>query len=352
MLYYYSSDYLCITVLSMIPISAQIYDTEVKATLFAWCEHKGRSFPWRRRDWFKNHEEYHGVIGDPWLVVVSEIMLQQTQTSRVVEKLPIFLELFPSVEALAQASKADLLRAWQGMGYNNRALRLKATAEIVVNEHGGAFPDDLKSLRLLPGIGRYTASAILCFAFGKDVPVVDVNVARVLSRIFFKCYSLEQRLREDDLYDIDAYLLPLGDSYRWHQGLMDFGATVCTARTPTCDTCPLNHLCLSSEVHLGHRLYHPSQSRSPEPLIFGEPRRIWRGRTVEILRSQSDGAVVADLLQLLFSLRKGLSTVLEKERRQLIESIQGLLRDGVIERVGQVSEEREIMLTDRIQLPE
>ncbi len=332
----------------MIPKTAQLFGDKVRAILLDWFETEGRSFPWRRSA--RRHQviEKGKVIHDPYLILVSEVMLQQTQTSRVVEKLPEFLERFPTVEGLAKGSKADLLRAWQGMGYNNRVLRLKTAAEIVVRDYGGEFPDDLKSLRSLPGIGRYTASAILCFAFGQDVPVVDVNVSRVLSRIFFKCYSTEQRLREEDLYDLDEYLLPPGDGYCWHQGIMDFGAAICRARSPSCTHCPLNTVCLSARFPVNVSLFDPGATRKSEPYFRDRPRRIWRGKIIELLRDATDGMRARDIID---KLEVGSQPFREKERFHLLTILSSLRNDGLIEVKGMIKE-GELVEHDLLQLPE
>ena len=298
-----------------------------------WYGREGRLFPWRR---VGEGRDRRGLpLHDPYLILLSEIMLQQTQAARVVEKLPEFLETFPNVERLASASKADLLRAWQGMGYNSRALRLKAAAEIIVNNFNGEFPRDFKQLRSLPGIGRYTASAILCFAFGEQIPVVDVNIARVLSRIFFKCYTPLQRFREDDLYDLDATLIPSGESYRWHQALMDFGAVVCTARSPSCSSCPIKDYCISATFPLGHSLFDVQSIRKEEPSFRGFPRRIWRGRVVELLRGAERGMRVAEVMESLVDSTQPLS---ELDRRELLAILSRLREDGLVEITGVVRE--------------
>ncbi|MGE3801625.1 MAG: A/G-specific adenine glycosylase [Candidatus Kapaibacterium sp.] len=329
----------------MIPETARRFGAEVAERILDWYSREGRLFPWRR---VVGESDGRGrPLHDPYLILLSEIMLQQTQAARVVEKLPEFLDTFPNVEKLARASKADLLRAWQGMGYNSRALRLKAAAEVIVDNFNGEFPRDFKQLRSLPGIGRYTASAILCFAFGEELPVVDVNIARVLSRIFFKCYTPPQRFREDDLYDLDATLIPSEESYRWHQALMDFGAVVCTARSPSCSSCPIKDRCISATFPLGRSLFDVNSIRKEEPSFRGHPRRIWRGRIVELLRGAERGMRVVEIMESLIDSSRPLS---ELERRELQAILSRLREDGLVEVAG-VVREGGLNELDVIQLP-
>jgi A/G-specific adenine glycosylase len=182
----------------------------VDGPLLAWFSRNARPLPWRR-------------TRDPYAILVSEVMAQQTQVDRVVPRWEAWLARWPTVEALASASPADVIREWQGLGYNRRALSLHRAAQQVAS---AGWPDDLTEL---PGVGRYTADAVACFAFGRDVLPVDVNVRRV---------------RERTGYSFDA---------RSAQALMDLGATVCLARIPRCDVCPLADSC-------------PSRGRRFEPL--------------------------------------------------------------------------------------
>ena len=142
-----------------------------------WYRQNGRTLPWRGEQ-------------DPYRVLVSEVMLQQTQVSRVLEKYPLFLKQFPTLRALARAERSSVIRAWRGMGYNNRAVRLHLLAQTVVNSHGGVLPRTEEELTLLPGIGRYTARALLSSVFHIPVPVVDVNVHRFFSRLFWPMRTL------------------------------------------------------------------------------------------------------------------------------------------------------------------
>jgi A/G-specific adenine glycosylase len=211
-------------------------------------------------------------------------MLQQTQVSRVQEKLPHFLKRFPSIYALAKASKADVIRAWHGMGYNNRAVRLSELAKLIATMHRNRFPSDIADLQSLPGIGPYTAHALACFAFRRTVPVVDVNIRRVLSRVFWKIKSHSDVKPEKEIWALAQHVLPR-NAYIWNQALMDIGATICTARKPLCNGCPVERYCRSRA--LGSTVSNkPTERRrlSYEPAHRGIPRRIWRGKIIQILR--------------------------------------------------------------------
>ena len=175
-----------------------------------------RDLPWRR-------------TRDPWAVLVSELMLQQTQVARVIPKYHAFLERFPTVASCAAAPAGDVVRLWAGLGYNRRAVNLHRAAVAM----GDKVPDSLEELLALPGIGPYTARAVLAFAFERDVAVLDVNVARSLSR---------WHGRRMTQAEADA-LVPTDQGWAWNQALLDLGATVCTARAPKCDGCPVAEDC-------------------------------------------------------------------------------------------------------------
>jgi A/G-specific adenine glycosylase len=245
---------------------------KVVSTLLEWYAHHGRAFPWRG-------------ITDPYRILVSEIMLQQTQVRRVLMKYPTFLRRFPTLRSLARARQRDVVIVWQGMGYNNRAVRLHQLARDIVDNHGGKVPADFEALMTLPGIGRYTANALLSSAFKKNVPVVDVNVRRVLSRVFWQMGSTAVTHIESGVWNLAYDLVPEGNAYKWNQALMDVGATVCTARQPQCARCPLAGLCSSKPFMTRRTLRRPHR----EPSLDGIPRRIYRGRVVEELRRLHDG---------------------------------------------------------------
>lgn len=189
--------------------------------LLGWYRGHARDLPWRRG-------------ADPFAVLVSEVMLQQTQVARVVPAYQAFLGRWPTPAALAAAPAAEVLRCWAGLGYPRRALALQRAAAAVVAEHGGALPDDLDALLALPGIGPYTARAVLAFGFGRVAAPVDTNIGRVLARAV--AGSPLSRPAAQALAD---HLVPPGAPAAWSSALMDLGATVCTARRPRCDGCPL-----------------------------------------------------------------------------------------------------------------
>jgi A/G-specific adenine glycosylase len=197
--------------------------------LLAWYARSGRQLPWRR-------------TRDPYRVLVSEVMLQQTQVSRVVPKYREWLRRYPSLEALAAASTPEVREAWYPLGYNIRPLRLRAIARTVVRRHGGRLPETREGLLALKGVGAYTAGAVLSFAFGRDAAILDTNVRRVLRRVWM---GERSRVRDRALWELAARLLPPGRAYDFNQALMDLGATICTARSPRCGTCPLAGVCVS-----------------------------------------------------------------------------------------------------------
>lgn len=192
--------------------------------LLVWFRVAGRDLPWRR-------------TMDAYAITISELMLQQTQVSRVVEKYTEWLHLFPTWEALAAASQAEVLRAWSGLGYNRRALNVHRLAKAVVAQ--GGLPRTVQGLVALPGIGPYTARALVAFAWRGRAAPVDVNIARILQRV--TGYRAEGR----DLQELADRQLPR-NAWAYNHAMMDLGATICTARNPRCATCPLQTVCASA----------------------------------------------------------------------------------------------------------
>ena len=190
--------------------------------VLAWGMPRLRDLPWRH-------------TRDPWAVLVSEVMLQQTQVPRVIPKWHAFLEQFPTTAACAAAPLGDVLRLWQGLGYPRRARNLHATAVEV--ERLGAFPDTLEGLLQLPGVGAYTARAVLAFAYEADAAVVDTNIARVIAR------HVGRTLSQREVQSIADASQPLGESWEWNQCIMDLGAVLCRPGTPDCAACPLASTC-------------------------------------------------------------------------------------------------------------
>lgn len=239
-------------------------------TLLDFFSESKISLPWR------------GYSPEPYKVLVSETMLQQTQVARVVEKYTEFIALFPTIYDVASASKEEILKIWNGLGYNSRALRLKKTCEVIVSNHNGLIPNNYDQLRALPGIGDYTASAILCFAFRIPIEVVDVNVIRVFSRFFSKLQYTTDVISEKEIRESLKKMLPKENSSEFFQAIMDIARMYCKKSSPLCNECPLSTKCLSNNT-----LVFKQVSKRIEPSYLGFPRRIWRGRILKVLTQQS-----------------------------------------------------------------
>lgn len=268
-------------------------------TLLKWHRTNQRSFIWR------------DLRRSPYVVLVSEFMLQQTGVKQVEKHLPEFIRKFPTVKKLAAASRPEIIRAWHGLGYNRRAINLHLAAKAIAAN--GRFPKGLKELLELPGVGLYTASAVLAFAHNADVPVVDVNIERVLSRLWKPMPNFAATLPMRDIYELDASILPKGSSGVWHEALMDLGSTICTKRAPRCEACPLRPCCPSGVVQkMRSTQIHSKQ----EVRYFGEPRRIWRGRILQLV-SKNESLTKVELISDL----KARYTILEKEFPPFVLSI-------------------------------
>src|SRR5213078_1104949 len=210
------------------------------------------ALPFRRRllSWYGRHRRrlpWRGVR-DPYAVLVSEIMLQQTQVARVLEFYPRFLARYPTLEDLAAASADAVRESWEGLGYYARARNLHAAAREVMRRLSGRLPRRPEELRALPGIGRYTAGAVASLAYGADVPAVDTNAARVLARVFALRGRKKSARRERRVWALAAALVPRGRAADWNQALMDLGATYCTARRPRCHDCPVCRRCATGRM--------------------------------------------------------------------------------------------------------
>jgi len=201
-----------------------------QTALLTWYAANKRNLPWRNTT-------------DPYRILVSEIMLQQTQVDRVIPKYEEFLQKYPSLEALAKAPLEEVRQTWYPLGYNIRPLRLHSIACEAVEKYGSKIPDDPEALQGLKGIGRYTAGAVLSFAFGRDAAILDTNVRRVLHRVFIGAGDAKRYSLQKELWELSAALIPTGKAYDFNQALMDFGATVCTARKPVCLLCPMQDFC-------------------------------------------------------------------------------------------------------------
>jgi A/G-specific adenine glycosylase len=275
--------------------------------LLQWYRYRRRPLLWRQRSW------------TPYEVLVREVMLQQTQSSRVEQALPAFLQRFPTLQALAAAPLADVLQQWAGLGYYARARALWRCARLLLERYGATIPEDERLLRRLPGIGPYTSAALLVFAFGRqDVPLIDTNIRRVLLRVTGLAATppAPAQLRE-----LARAWIPTGASAEWHEALMDLGATICTARHPRCSECPIAQWCRSA-----HRVPPPPpRSARREPEFAGLPRRLWRGRLLRLLVERNP-LPLKHAAELLFG-----SAPSVEQRRWLLELVAALERDGLLD---------------------
>jgi A/G-specific adenine glycosylase len=206
--------------------------TSLAESLLYWYQDHARSLPWRENP-------------DPYNVWIAEVMLQQTRVETVLPYYERWLKRFPTIASLALASQQEILSEWEGLGYYSRARNLHLAAQLVMDEFGGKLPQDVKRLRQLPGIGRYTAGALASIAFGKDEPALDGNIRRVLARVFDVRQPSRSRESEERLWQLAATYLPPGQAGEYNQALMDLGALICTPRQPNCSACPLNETCLA-----------------------------------------------------------------------------------------------------------
>lgn len=214
-------------------------DPDRSSKLLTWYDRHHRILPWR----ITPAEQARGIRPDPYRVWLSEIMLQQTTVEAVKAYFNKFVERWPTVQSMAQASEDDILRAWAGLGYYSRARNLKKCADMIAVHHDGKFPDNAAELKKLPGIGDYTSAAIAAIAFGESAAVVDGNVERVISRL----YTIDTPLpaAKTEIRTLMKRLTPDGRPGDFAQAMMDLGATICTPRRPACALCPLNDDCMA-----------------------------------------------------------------------------------------------------------
>ena len=282
--------------------------TWVQRRLLQWYSKHRRDLPWRRTN-------------NPYWILVSEIMLQQTQVDRVVPKYQAFLKQFPTLRRLAAAKQSRVITAWAGLGYNRRARNLHQLAKVVVRQHAGRLPKTLHDLRALPGIGPYTAAAVASFAFGAPVALVDVNVRRVLGRVHHGVAG-PKRLSEKRVWALAAQHLP-ANAVAWNSALMDFGATVCTERAPKCLTCPLQARCKAYPAVLWQL---PQRSKVSEK--FADSNRFWRGKIISELRVAPKRRLRLQTLQ--SRLRQAGFAV-----ARFSDLLQGLVKDGLVRITGE-----------------
>jgi A/G-specific adenine glycosylase len=261
----------------MVPPSAEPSPSaSAREALLSWYRPRRSAYPWR------------GAHPDPYAVLVSEVMLQQTQAARVIPAFQAFMTRFPCVEDLAAASRADVLRAWGGLGYPRRAVALHRAAGIIVHEHAGRMPRDPSELRALPGVGEYTAAAIASLAFGQSVAAVDTNVRRIWARVVHGLEA-DEVSSSTSREDASAWLDP-DHPAAWNQALMDLGRDVCRPR-PRCEACPLRPWCrFAASGKAGSAGRRPTIRRQAP--FEGSMRQV-RGSVVALLRERSSATIAA-----------------------------------------------------------
>ena len=243
--------------------------TFLHSTILTWFDNNQKVYPWRS-------ESPH-----PYHVLLSEYMLQQTQASRIALKFPEFLNTFPTIEKLSNATNAQMIIAWQGMGYNNRAIRLRDCAKQIMDTFNGNIPSNYSDLLSLPGIGTYTASAILSFAFKHNISVIDINMYRIYSRVFgLDIYDTKTK---SEVKTIAEHIYPRDFSSSWHQALMDIGSSFCKAQNPKCILCPIPDCLYRNNPSLYS--IKPAKPQKTEASFRNIPNRLWRGKTIEFLRN-------------------------------------------------------------------
>ena len=291
----------------------------LQASILAWFDRTGRDLPFR-------------VTADPFAILVSEAMAQQTQAARAGEAWIGFMETYPTAAALASASPADVLRAWRGLGYNRRAVNLWRAARQIVEVHGGEVPADLAALEALPGVGRYTARAVAALAFGMPVGAVDTNVRRVLGRIVAGVAGDTGAIGSAELQRIADAAVPGDRAGAWTHALMDLGATLCGPRTPDCARCPARPWCrfaagmrrpgerTASVVVDAHRSTATARTAAKP---FVETSRWLRGRIVDRLRASAgeDWTIIEGPIGV-------------HDHAAVVAALEGLARDGMIELDG------------------
>jgi len=252
---------------------------ERRRRLLAWYRAHARAMPWRR-------------TSDPYRIWVSETMLQQTQVATATPYYVRFVARFPNVAALARAPLSDVLSHWSGLGYYRRARHLHAAAQLVVREHRGRVPDDPLAFGALPGVGRYTTGAVLSIAFDRKLPVLDGNVARVLTRWYALPVAPRDPAGARRLWELATALVPMRGAGDWNQALMELGAVVCTPRSPRCDVCPVAASCRALTLGRAEAFPIATKRRATERVRRAVALIEHRGR---VLLERRDGALLAGL---------------------------------------------------------
>lgn len=251
----------------------------LQRALLGWYARRRRALPWRG-------------ARDPYRIWVSEVMLQQTRIATATPYYRAFLARFPTLRSLARARAADVLAAWSGLGYYRRARSLHAAAREVVREHAARVPDDPAAFGRLPGVGRYTAGAVLSIAYGRALPALDGNAARVLSRLDALPVSVREAAGARALWERAAALVPAARPGDWNQALMELGATVCLPRAPRCADCPLRRLCRARALGQADRFPPATPRRAAERVRLACALVVRRGR---VLMTRREGPLMAGL---------------------------------------------------------
>jgi A/G-specific adenine glycosylase len=286
----------------------------IASALLGWFATHGRDLPWRH-------------TRDPYRILVSELMLQQTQVERVIPKYHAFLAQFPDVHALANAPTSAVITAWQGLGYNRRAIYLQRTAQAVVTQYAGTFPRDVVALKALPGIGAYTSGAIACFAFEQDVAFLDTNIRRVVIRLWSDPH--QPIPAEQELIQLAASHVPAGQGWAWNQAIMELGAVICTAKSPKCPHCPMRSDCRDyANRRDADMALTPLPTPAPRRVAerkdapFVGSNRFIRGRIIDALRAAP---------QTRHALQEMLATHgISVDETKLTTIIAGLVRDQLV----------------------
>lgn len=293
--------------------------TPFQKTLLAWFDKHGRDLPWRR-----TYTPYH--------IWISEIMLQQTQMDRVVAYFSRWIQRFPDVQNVVQVSEEEAFKLWEGLGYYTRVRNILRTAEILVRQFNGNLPADHQALLSLPGIGKYTAGAIMSLAFNKEYPIVDANIERVFSRIFNIDTPIKEKEAQRFIWRKAKELIPPGEARHFNQALMELGALVCTPKNPLCNACPVRDDCEALRLGVVTERPIPIKSNTTIPIEMVTGILIHQGKIFIQKRLQDD--IWANLWEFPGGRLKPGESPEEALRREYLEETE--LRIGNLEKIMKV----------------
>ena len=304
------------------PVSIRTSAKSINTPLLKWYAHHGRNLPWRN-------------TRDPYQILISEIMLQQTQVERVIPAYSRFLLTFPTIQELAIASPMQVIQAWQGLGYYRRAVRLHQLSQIITNEMCGQIPTTVDELIKLPGIGHYTAAAVSCFAFNHQVAAIDVNVSRVLHRVLGKHQPSKSSSPTKHFQSLTQHILPSGHATKWNQALMDVGSLFCKSRAPLCSACPLVRTCNHSNIceQSTHTQQTPLvQNTADASHKFHGSTRYFRGSVIRILSGLETTEHIT-LDKLLNNINSQVEEQLKLSVEKFLVLLQNMANDGLITQI-------------------